>query len=122
MQIHVVHPDLQQEYAFVAEGCYILESWNDPDDPQVSIARARVAAGTGTRWHALSGITERYLILSGRGRVEIGEKSPEVVGPGDVVVIPPGVRQRITNVGTDDLVFYAVCTPRFRAEFYAALE
>jgi mannose-6-phosphate isomerase-like protein (cupin superfamily) len=122
MQAHIVHPDPQREYAFVAEGCHVLESWNDPDDPQASIARARVAAGVSTRWHALAGITERYLILSGSARVEIGDKSPEDVGPGDVVVIPPGVRQRITNNGTDELVFYAICTPRFSSERYAALE
>ena len=122
MQAHIVRPDPQQEYAFVAEGCCILECWNDPDDPQASIARARVKAAVSTRWHALTGITERYLILSGSGRVEIGDKSPEDVGPGDVVVIPPGMRQRITNNGTDDLVFYAICTPRFSSECYAALE
>lgn len=121
MRIHIVHPDPALEYAFI-EGCAILESWNHRDDPQASLARARVAPGVTTRWHALSGVTERYLIVSGSGVVEVGEHRPERVGSGDVVVIPAGVRQRIANTGAEDLVFYAICTPRFMPECYAALE
>lgn len=122
MHSRIVHPDPQREYAFTEEGCHILESWNDADDPQASIARARVAPGVTTRWHALSGVTERYLIVSGSGRVEVGERAPERVQAGDVVVIPPGMRQRIANDGMEDLVFYAICTPRFMPECYAALD
>ena len=122
MRIQIVHPDPASEFAFDPEGCGILECWNDVEDPQASIARARVAAGERTRWHALTGITERYLILEGRGLVEVGEKAPERVGPGDIVVIPAGVRQRVSNIGEVDLLFYAICTPRFRSSAYAALE
>lgn len=121
MKTHIIHPDPALEYAFI-EGCSILESWNDTADPQASIARARVAPGVTTRWHALTGVTERYLILSGTGEVEVGEDVQEPVQPGDVVVIPPGVRQRITNTGNNDLLFYAICTPRFTASCYAALD
>lgn len=122
MHARIVHPDPALEYAFTAEGCHILESWNDGGDPQASIARARVAPGVTTRWHALSGVTERYLIVSGSGLVEVGEETPERVQAGDVVVIPPGVRQRIGNIGTEDLIFYAICTPRFTPACYAALD
>lgn len=121
MHIHIVHPDPALEYAFV-EGCSILECWNDPDDPQASIARARVAPGVTTRWHALVGVTERYLIVSGTGQVDIGDAAPAAVRAGDVVVIPAGVRQRIGNTGTDDLLFYAICTPRFTPACYAAAD
>jgi len=37
-------------------------------------------------------------------------------------MIPPSVRQRITNVGDSDLVFLAICTPRFRPEAYEEVE
>lgn len=122
MHAHIVHPDPQREYAFTEEGCHILESWNDADDPECSITRARVAPGVTTRWHALSEVTERYLIVSGSGLVEVGERAPERVQTGDVVVIPPGIRQRIGNDGKEDLIFYAVCTPRFTPACYAALD
>jgi 23S rRNA-/tRNA-specific pseudouridylate synthase len=41
---------------------------------------------------------------------------------GDVVRIPPMCRQRITNVGTTDLVFLAICTPRFMPQAYEDIE
>jgi mannose-6-phosphate isomerase-like protein (cupin superfamily) len=100
------------------EMCSIIELSNTPDDPDVSIARARVAPGVATRWHRLAGTTERYVILEGSGRVEVGGLSPQVVNAGDVVLIPPSCPQRITNLGRGDLVFLAVCTPRFRPEAY----
>lgn len=104
------------------EGCHITEWLNTPDDPLASVARARVAAGCTTRWHALDGTTERYVILQGAGRVEVGDLPAQQVGPGDVVLIPPQVRQRITAAGDAELVFLAVCTPRFRIEAYRDLE
>jgi mannose-6-phosphate isomerase-like protein (cupin superfamily) len=105
-----------------AEGCFINELSNTPDDPAVSIARARVAPGVTTRWHRVNGIAERYVILEGTGRVEVGSLAPQEIGPGDVVLIPPSCRQRIRNVGKEDLVFLAICTPRFVQEAYEALE
>lgn len=104
------------------ERCHILEVSNRPDDPALSVARARVAPGVRTRWHRLRDIRERYLIVEGEGRVEVGELPPERVLPGDVVQIPPGVRQRITNTGSTDLVFLALCTPRFAWDDYEDLE
>jgi mannose-6-phosphate isomerase-like protein (cupin superfamily) len=103
------------------ERCSIVELSNIPEDPAVSIARALVAPGVTTRWHRLANTAERYVIVSGRGRVEIGELPPQDVAPGDVVLIPPSVRQRITNIARDDLVFLAICTPRYRPEAYEDL-
>ena len=103
---------------YTDERCHIIELSNTPDDPDVSIARARVEPGVTTRWHRLAATTERYVMIEGRGRVEIGDLAPQEVGPGDVVIIPPGVRQRIANIGDGDLVFLAICTPRFRPESY----
>ena len=109
-----------QEYYFV-EGCFITELSNSGDDPQVSVARARVEPGVTTRWHRLSGITERYVIIEGTGRVELDGLSPREVGTGDVVIIPSGVAQRITNSGSGDLVFLAICSPRFTADAYRSI-
>ena len=108
--------------SFFAEGCFITEWWNSTADTAVSVARARVEPGVTTRWHRLRGVTERYLILEGRGQVEVGGWPPADVGPGAVVLIPPGIRQRITNTGEGDLIFLAVCTPRFTLAEYADVE
>lgn len=110
-----------QEYYF-EEGCFITELHNTPVDQAVSVARARVRPGETTRWHSLEGIEERYLILAGTGLVEIGEAPPQPVSPGESVHIASGERQRITNTGPEDLIFLAVCTPRFIPEAYTDLE
>jgi len=107
---------------YTPERCYIIELANTADDPEASIALARVKPGVTTRWHRLAGTTERYLILEGRGRVEVGDLPAHEVSAGDVVLIPPLCRQRVTNVGEQDLVFFAICTPRFRPEAYQSVE
>jgi mannose-6-phosphate isomerase-like protein (cupin superfamily) len=117
----ILQHDPEREYYF-REGCFITELSNGEHDPDVSLARARVEPGRTTAWHTLAGTTERYVILEGCGRVETGDLPPRDVHPGDVVVIPPGCRQRITSTGAGDLVFLCVCSPRFCPENYADTE
>ena len=107
---------------FTPERCHIIETYNSAADESFSIARARVEPGVTTAWHQVEGTVERYLIIEGRGRVEVGQSPGEEVGPGDVVIIPAAVRQRITNFGDEDLIFFCVCTPRFQPQNYRALE
>ncbi|MBW9257331.1 MAG: cupin domain-containing protein [Candidatus Thiodiazotropha sp. (ex. Lucinisca nassula)] len=121
MKPQIGHLDSECEF-YTEERCHIIELNNSSDDPQCSIARARVEPGVTTCWHRLSETAERYLIISGEGRVEIGETPAELVKPGDLVFIPPMVPQRITNTGSEDLIFYAICTPRFLPENYQQLE
>ncbi len=104
------------------EGCYILEVANDAGDELASIARARVDAGATTELHCLKGTSERYVILSGAGRVELDGQDIFEVSVGDVVRIPPDTPQRISNIGEGDLVFYCICTPPFKPGCYVSLE
>jgi mannose-6-phosphate isomerase-like protein (cupin superfamily) len=113
------HPGVE---VFIDEGCHILELANSEDDPDMSIARARVEPGVTTRWHRVVNTVERYVILDCTGRVEVGRMPPQEVQAGDVVLIPPSCRQRIANTGPGDLMFLAICTPRFRPEAYEDLE
>ena len=118
----IVHHASAAPEALIDEGCFIAEWWNSDRDPDLSVARARVPPGVTTRWHLLDGTAERYLVLEGEGRVELGDDAAAPVGPLDVVLIPPGLRQRITNTGQADLVFLALCTPRFDADAYHEVE
>ena len=117
----IKHKNSNKEF-YTDEKCFIAELSNTPDDPDLSIAQARVEPGVTTRWHHLKDISERYCIISGSGRVEIGDLTPQNVNAGDIVLIPPMCRQRITNIGTDDLIFLAICTPRFVNEAYEDTE
>jgi mannose-6-phosphate isomerase-like protein (cupin superfamily) len=65
---------------------------------------------------------ERYVILEGAGKVEVGTEPLATVKPFDVVHILAGTSQRIRNVGSGDLVFLCICTPRFVPETYEALK
>lgn len=110
-----------REYYF-EERCHITEWWNSAEDEGASIARARVEPGVTTRLHRLAGTTERYVILEGTGEVRVGHQPPTTVEAGDVVVIPPNVPQQITNTGTTDLLFLAICTPRFTDQAYEDID
>jgi len=101
------------------ERCFIYENCGmSTGDAAVSIARARVEPGVTTKAHHLDGVQEIYLITQGNGRVDIEGLEPAEVTEGDVVVIPPKVSQRITNVGKTDLIFYCICTPAFTQTCY----
>ena len=113
--------DLRQEF-YIEERCFITELSNSPDDSEVSIARARIEPGVTSRWHRLNAISERYYILEGKGIVETGDHPPTEVGPGDIVLIPPMCRQRIENVGSEDLIFLAICSPPFSIDAYEDIE
>ena len=43
------------------------------------------------------------------------------VDEGDVVCIAPGAAQQITNTSNVDLIFLALCTPRFEVDNYLEL-
>lgn len=107
------------EYYF-KEGCYIEEWLNTPDSEAMSIARVRVEPNTETKLHVLLATTERYVILNGIGLVTVEEKSWKVTA-GDIVEIKPEQAQKIRNEQTEDLIFLAICTPRFLEKNYREL-
>lgn len=104
------------EYYF-KEGCYIEEWLNNPDDPQMSIARVRVLAGQTTKLHALKDTIERYIILHGEALVTVGQAQWRVQEKA-TVKIAADQAQKIHNTGSEDLIFLAICTPRFEETNY----
>ena len=103
---------------YTEEKCHILEVLNTSDFTDYSLAQARVEAGVTTEWHWLKNTDELYYILSGNGKMEIGEDFERAVKPGDAIFIPKMKKQRITNTGTEDLIFLCICTPRWEEENY----
>ncbi len=120
MQAAILKYAAQSRYS-TAERCDIIELSNSAADPALSIAQAIVAPGVTTQWHCVVDTVERYVIQSGQGVVEVGDLPPSAVSAGDVVLIPASLRQRITNTGEEDLIFLAVCTPRFQHSNYREL-
>jgi mannose-6-phosphate isomerase-like protein (cupin superfamily) len=118
MMAKIVKGKSLKEYS-TPERCFVVENYSDE---LVSIARARVKPGVTTIAHHLKGATEIYLVARGRGKVTVGDLPPTEVATGDVVVIPAGVSQKITNMGKTDLVFHCICTPRFTQDCYRSEE
>lgn len=118
MKPKIVKAGSLKEYS-TSERCSIIENYSDE---AVSVARARVRPGATTVSHHLKDETEIYIVTRGHGKVNIGNLEPTEVAVGDVVVIPAGTSQKITNIGKTDLVFYCICTPRFTSECYCEEE
>jgi hypothetical protein len=83
MKETVKHIDLSAEFD-TPEKCSIIELSNTADDPDASIARARVRAGVTTRWHRLAGIMSvthpsRHWSWGGRGSSSKSGECPDVV-------------------------------------------
>jgi mannose-6-phosphate isomerase-like protein (cupin superfamily) len=121
MKPSILKHDSDSEF-FIDEGCHISELSNSENDGSVSIAQARVKPGVTTRWHRLHGVIERYVILSGEGIVEIDDLPETLVQANDVVLIPSMCRQRIRNIGQQDLIFLAICSTRFTKTCYEDIE
>ena len=114
MKSRIVKADTLHEFK-TPERCSIAENWSSE---RVSIARARVKPGITTLAHHLEDVDEIYLIMKGKGQVDVGDLEPTEVTAGDIVFIPAGTSQRITNIGRTDLVFHCICTPRFTEDCY----
>ena len=119
MRAEIKRADPSQEFK-TPERCWILEVANDEGDEDVSISQARVSPNVTTEWHELRDTDERYVIVSGYGVMDMGGLPSTDLRPGDVVRIPANTPQRVTNTGQDDLIFYCVCTPRFRPHCYVS--
>jgi mannose-6-phosphate isomerase-like protein (cupin superfamily) len=80
-----------------------------------SLAEATVAPGRATLRH-YHGVTEEiYVVLEGRGEMEVaGERGS--VGPGDAVLIPPRAWHQIRADPETELRFLCCCAPAYRDE------
>jgi mannose-6-phosphate isomerase-like protein (cupin superfamily) len=78
-----------------------------------SLAEASLAAGQATRRHYHAETEEIYLVLEGRGELELDGVMREL-GPGDAALIPPGARHEIRAL--EPLRFLCACVPAYRHE------
>lgn len=121
MKFEIFQPATETIEYFTEERCYITEVCNSHISPNVSLAIARVPAGTTTQLHSLNGTNETYIVIEGEGEVEV-DGDIYSISAGDQVAIPAGAPQRVTSLGENDLRFYCLCTPRFRPDSYINLE
>lgn len=75
-----------------------------------SVAHIVIPAGRASRRHYHPTAEESYVVLSGRGRLEMDGETC-ALGAGDAVAITPPLVHQLFNAGEDDLVILAICVP-----------
>ena len=80
-----------------------------------SLAEALVPPGGATEPHRHPQTEEIYYILSGTGRITVGDETRDV-RPLDAILIPPGTRHTIANTGPKPLSFLCCCAPPYSHE------
>lgn len=80
-----------------------------------SLAEARVSPDKATIQHYHIKAEEIYYILQGKAEIRVEDEVREVC-EGDGIVILPGQRHKIWNVGAEDLVFLCCCSPCYEDE------
>jgi mannose-6-phosphate isomerase-like protein (cupin superfamily) len=91
-----------------------IREWVAPGAPgrRQSLAEATVPAGSATIAHYHRVSEEIYLVSRGRGRLRLGDEVAEI-GPGDCVVIPPGVVHRLWAEAGEPLVVVCSSVPPY---------
>ena len=70
------------------------------------------APGSEQPQHSHPSSEQAYVIVRGRGLMAAGDETEEV-GPGTVVLVPPGTSHSIRNTGEEPLVFISATSPPF---------
>ena len=74
-----------------------------------------VEGGPGSQQatHAHADSEQMYVIVRGVGTMHVNDETEEV-GPGTLVLVPPGATHSIRNDGDEPLVFVSATAPPFR--------
>ena len=80
-----------------------------------SLAEATVPPGCSTEEHFHRLTEEIYFFTAGRGRMRLGDAEREV-GPGDTVVIAPGIRHKLWAPVDAPLKLLCCCAPAYSHE------
>lgn len=94
-----------------------IREWVAPGTPgrRQTLAEATVPAGGATIAHYHRESEEIYLVASGQGRLLLGDEEGEI-GPGDCVVIPPGVVHQLWADPDAPLVVVCSSVPPYSHE------
>jgi mannose-6-phosphate isomerase-like protein (cupin superfamily) len=86
-----------------------------------SLAQAKLLPGASSYPHVLENQSELYIFIQGSAKVFVGQEE-SLAEAGDIVWVPPGVRQSVTNIGTTELIFFCVVDPPWQKEDEQILE
>ncbi len=65
--------------------------------------------------HSHEGREQVYVVVQGRGAMRVGDEVEEV-GPGTAILVPPGTRHSIRNIGEEKLIYVSSTSPPFEMQ------
>lgn len=71
-----------------------------------------IGQGSSSNPHLHDDAEEVFYVISGTGRVKVGEEEEEIV-PGSCIFIPPKTLHQLLNTGHEELKVLAVTSPPF---------
>jgi len=82
---------------------------------QHSLAKITIPKGKASLKHYHPIVEESYFILSGKARIVL-DNQESIISAGDGVAVTPKTIHQIFNVGEENLIFIAVCSPPWTPE------
>jgi mannose-6-phosphate isomerase-like protein (cupin superfamily) len=116
--IYICHVDvvnLSDAAPFITkDGSEIREllAYRNSSIRQQSLAEARIQPGGSTQEHFHPRAEEIYYITRGTGRFRL-ENEVRDVKQGDAIAIPPGLKHKIWNTGSEPLQLLCCCAPAY---------
>ena len=98
---------------------HFLMDAGDLGSRNLTVTWVDVPPGAEQRAHSHEEAEQVYVIVRGRGRMQVAGDDEEV-GEGDLVFIPPATHHGIVNDGTETLVYVSAASPPVSmAELYS---
>jgi mannose-6-phosphate isomerase-like protein (cupin superfamily) len=76
----------------------------------LSLGYFRLEPGQSGPKHSHQNEVEIYIVISGKGKVVIGDETVDMTS-GTIIYVPPTVEHQTLNNGQNDLEFYGVFSP-----------
>ena len=91
---------------------YLLLGKGDFDSANLAITWVECEPNSQQDLHAHPGAEQAYVIVRGRGEMIVGNER-EAVGPGTMILIPPGTHHAIRNPNDETLVYVSAASPPY---------
>lgn len=114
----VIRSQLAAAPAYITRDGSSIRELMHPDvhgNAKQSLAEASVPPGGSTLLHRHRESEEIYHILSGAGRLALGDEE-FAIAAGDTLLIQPGTAHCLHNTGTEPLRLLCCCSPAYRHE------
>jgi mannose-6-phosphate isomerase-like protein (cupin superfamily) len=94
---------------------YLLLGKGDFGSTHLAITWVECGSNSEQSLHAHPDSEQVYVIVRGRGEMIVGDER-ETVGPGTMILIPPGTDHAIRNPGDEMLLYVSATSPPFEPD------